>query len=277
MFGPLNAHGARRQSKQALTCIQPMDTVAAVDGRGALRSLSMPTEIEINISPIFSTPLLVFTPASHRQINAELSHKILERESSVPTYSDYEVVGWSSPHDLTMLDWAGGALRELFPPVIEVAKQVTAFSERSGHSGCRPDWQVVEVWANVQRAGGSNAAHSHPGSFWAGVYYVDVGEVSASSDRGGALQLYDPRGCLPRMLAPYLTYSLPELHDAGTSIGFTPATGQCVLFPGWLFHAVTTYRGMKPRISVAFNLDPVLPQGFPKAGGTEPVHEGPAR
>jgi hypothetical protein len=126
----------------------------------------MPMDLETNISPIFSTPLLVFTPASHKQINAELSQKILQREASVPTYSDYEVVGWSSPHDLTMLDWAGEPLRELFAPVIEVAKQVTAFSERSGHSACRPDWQVVEVWTNVQRNGGSNAAHSHPGSFW---------------------------------------------------------------------------------------------------------------
>ncbi|HVG02179.1 MAG TPA: putative 2OG-Fe(II) oxygenase, partial [Nitrospira sp.] len=69
----------------------------------------------------------------------------------------------------------------------------------------------------MQRHGGSNAAHAHPGSFWTGVYYVDAGEVSAGSDIGGTLQLYDPRGCLPRMVAPYLTYSLPELKDAGTS------------------------------------------------------------
>nr|MBP8154217.1 hypothetical protein [Nitrospira sp.] len=37
--------------------------------------------------------------------------------------------------------------------------------------------------------------------------------------------------------------------------------GQCLLFPGWLFHAVNTYRGTAPRISVAFNLGPVLQQG----------------
>ncbi len=51
---------------------------------------------------------------------------------------------------------------------------------------------------------------------------------------------------------------MPELHDAGRNITFTPSSGQCVLFPGWLFHAVTTYTGKAPRISVAFNLDPVL-------------------
>jgi hypothetical protein len=44
----------------------------------------------------------------------------------------------------------------------------------------------------------------------------------------------------------------------GRNIAFTPLAGHCVLFPGWLCHAVTTYRGTMPRISVAFNLDPVL-------------------
>ncbi len=191
----------------------------------------------------------------------------------MPTYSDQEVIGWSSPHDLTMLDWAGEPLRELFAPVVKIATQVTTYSERSGQSGCRPDWKIVEVWANVQRTGGSNAAHSHPGSFWAGVYYVDVGDVSSRANCGGDLQLYDPRGCLPRMLAPYLNYNMPELHDAGRNIAFTPLTGQCVLFPGWLFHAVTTYRGAVPRISVAFNLDPVLGREFPQGGRSGPVSE----
>jgi len=30
------------------------------------------------------------------------------------------------------------------------------------------------------------------------------------------------------------------------------------MFPGWLFHAVGIYTGSAPRISVAFNLDPVI-------------------
>ena len=60
----------------------------------------MSTEIEINVRPVFSTPLLVFTVAGHERINTELSRLILEREAAQPTFSDYEVVGWSSPHDI---------------------------------------------------------------------------------------------------------------------------------------------------------------------------------
>jgi hypothetical protein len=98
----------------------------------------MRTELEISVSPIFSTPLLVFTPPSHEQINARLAKTILEREASVPPHADYEVVGWSSPHDRTMLEWAGEPLRALFTSVIEVATQVTAYSERSGRASCGP-------------------------------------------------------------------------------------------------------------------------------------------
>lgn len=234
---------------------------------------SMPTEIEIQITPLFSTPLLVFTPADHKRINARLAAMILEREASVPTHRDTEVVGWSSPHDLSMLEWAGEPLRDLFGPVLEAAKQVTTLSQRCAQGIGRPDWDVVEVWANVQRNGGANAAHSHPGSFWAGVYYVDAGEVSSTKEMGGELQIYDPRGCLPRMLAPYLQYSMSELHDAGTSISYAPVSGQCLLFPGWLFHAVNTYHGTAPRISVAFNLDPVLTPGMKNGVHAQPVSE----
>src|SRR5207245_10080116 len=84
------------------------------------------------------------------------------------------------------------------------------------------------------------------------------GDISPDGKSGGDLLLFDPRGCLPTMLAPYLRYVVAELHDAGKSIAFTPTAGQCVLFPGWLSHAVGVYNGTGPRISVAFNLDPII-------------------
>ena len=39
------------------------------DGSG----VCMPTKLEINVTPIFATPLLVFTPIGYEQINATLS------------------------------------------------------------------------------------------------------------------------------------------------------------------------------------------------------------
>ncbi len=195
----------------------------------------MSKEMEINIRPIFATPFLVFTIPDHERINKELRRAILEREASVPAEADHEVIGWSSPHDMSMFEWAGPVMKDLLAPVVEVATQATEYSERAPSlEGSHPQWQIVETWANVQRKGGINAVHPHPGTFWSGVYYVDT------------------------MLAPFLRYAVSELHDAGKSISLTPETGTCVLFPGWLSHAVGLYRGDQPRISVAFNLDPII-------------------
>ena len=219
----------------------------------------MSKEMEISVRPIFSTPLLVFTVPDHERINKDLRETILKREASVPAYTDHEVVGWSSPHDMSMMEWAGAIMEDLLTPVVEVATQATEYSDRAPElTGSHPRWRVVETWANVQRKGGSNAVHPHPGTFWSGVYYVDVGAITADGSSGGELQLFDPRGCLATMLAPYLRYAMPELHDAGRSINFTPANGKCVLFPGWLSHSVSLYTGATPRISVAFNLEAIL-------------------
>ena len=223
----------------------------------------MSDEMEISVRPIFATPLLVFSIPNHERINKELREAILKREASSLPEPDHEVVGWSSPHDMSMMQWAGKAMEELLGPVIEVATQATEFSERAPDlTGSHPRWQVVETWANVQRKGGTNSVHPHPGTFWSGVYYVDVGDIGTDEGTGGELLLFDPRGCLATMLAPFLRYAMAELHDAGKSIAFTPEAGKCVLFPGWLSHAVGLYRGDAPRISVAFNLDPILDE-FP--------------
>lgn len=218
----------------------------------------MARQLELSVRPIFSTPLLVFSVPDCACINDQLKQAVLEHESSQLTYRDREVIGWSSPHDMSMMEWAGEPLKQIFEAVTQVAELATEFSARAGKNAQHPHWQVVEIWSNVQRNGGSNGYHAHPGSFWSGVYYVDVGDIADHQDKGGELQLFDPRGCLPRMLAPYLRYSLDELHDAGNTISFTPSAGQCVMFPGWQHHAVAPYKGSKPRISIAFNLDPVL-------------------
>ncbi|HEU4683736.1 MAG TPA: 2OG-Fe(II) oxygenase family protein [Nitrospira sp.] len=220
----------------------------------------MARELELSLRPIFSTPLVVFSVPDCQAFNDELKQAVLAREASLTSYSDREVIGWSSPHDLSMMEWAGKPLTELFKCVTQVAATATEFSERTGKATQHPSWQVVEIWANVQRHGGTNGYHAHPGSFWSGVYYVDVGDITDEQDVGGELQLFDPRGCLPRMLAPYLRYAMPELHDAGNTISLKPSTGQCVMFPGWQAHAVAPYRGKNPRISIAFNLDPILHQ-----------------
>src|SRR5438093_8877192 len=108
------------------------------------RKYMMARELELNVRPIFSTPFLVFSIPDAARINAELKQAVLNREAAEPAYHDQEVIGWSSPHDMSMMDWASGPLKQLFEYVIQVASQATEYSERTGKSSQRPGWQVVE-------------------------------------------------------------------------------------------------------------------------------------
>src|SRR6185503_13981837 len=58
----------------------------------------MARELELNVRPIFSTPLLVFSIPEAERLNAELTRAVLTREASEPAYHDREVIGWSSPN-----------------------------------------------------------------------------------------------------------------------------------------------------------------------------------
>src|SRR5438445_173623 len=57
----------------------------------------MANEMEINVRPIFATPLLVFRIPDHERINKDLRSAILTREANRPAEADHEVVGWASP------------------------------------------------------------------------------------------------------------------------------------------------------------------------------------
>ena len=121
----------------------------------------------------------------------------------------------------------GEPLRELVVPVLEMAKQVTTVSQHCGPGTGRPDWNVVELWVNMQRNGSINAAHFHPGSFWAGVFYVDVGEVYSTKETGGELLMYDPRARHDERRPQTFRPRIPPLTDLLT-IFYAHTTATCL-------------------------------------------------
>ena len=120
-------------------------------------------------------------------------------------------------------------------------------------------WRA-NMWANINKRGHGNEFHSHPGSFWSGVYYVDDGGIAADPSLGGELEFMDPRGPGPAMYAPQLAFAMPGGLSVGANETVPPRTGRLVMFPAWLLHQVRPYRGGAERISIAFNLS-LLSQG----------------
>ena len=201
----------------------------------------------MSLVTLFGTPILIEELPGAETLNAELAKTIMAREQSHPGTQHSNLGGWQS--DWEMDRWGGASAIKLLAIGRNTANRIT--TDRQG----RPvsiQWKA-NMWANINRTGHGNEFHSHPGSFWSAVYYVDDGGIDADPSLGGELEFMDPRGPGPAMYAPQLAFG-----SAGLSVGANetvrPRSGRLVMFPAWLLHQVRPYRGAARRISIAFNL-----------------------
>ena len=196
---------------------------------------------------LFATPVVLSDLPDAAALNADLRKVIAGREATHPGTQHSNLGGWQS--DWEMDRWGGAAAIKLLAIGRNTANRVT--TDRQGNSVVLT-WKA-NMWANVNRSGHGNEFHSHPGSFWSGVYYVDDGGIDADPSLGGELEFMDPRGPGPAMYAPHLAYGKLGL-SVGANETVRPKVGRLVMFPAWLLHQVRPYRGTAQRISIAFNL-----------------------
>jgi len=206
------------------------------------------------VVPLFSTPLVVFDVPDAETLNTELRRAIEERVRSHPSTRKSNMGGWQSSWDMDR--WGGPAAIKLLAYARNLANRMTTDAEGIAGKGPYPEHFAVTwigiMWANVNHSGHANEYHSHPGSYWSGVYYVDDGGIAADSSLGGELEFLDPRGPLALMNAPHLR--IAGNLSAGSSERIRPQAGRLVMFPAWVMHQVRPYYGSAERISIAFNL-----------------------
>jgi uncharacterized protein (TIGR02466 family) len=199
------------------------------------------------IASLFATPVVTLDVADGAALNVELRATIEQRAKTNVGTQHSNLGGWQS--DWEMDRWGGAAAIKLLAIGRNTANRIT--TNRQGQP-VSVTWRA-NMWANINRSGHGNEFHSHPGSFWSGVYYVDDGGIDSDGSLGGELEFMDPRGPGPAMYAPHLAFG-----SAGLSVGanevIRPKAGRLVMFPAWLLHQVRPYKGKTERISIAFNL-----------------------
>jgi len=198
--------------------------------------------------PLFPTPIVISDVPDAATLNAELRQVIEQRRQAHAGTQHSNLGGWQSSWDMDR--WGGAAAIKLLAIVRNTANRVTA--DREGKP-VTMTWRG-NMWANVNESGHGNEFHSHPGSFWSAVYYVDDGGIGADPSLGGELEFMDPRGPGPAMYAPQLAFAMPGGLSVGANETVFPKAGRLVMFPAWLLHQVRPYRGSGERISIAFNL-----------------------
>jgi len=205
-------------------------------------------KLEIELRSYFSTPVAIITLPGAADINTEVRRTVLAKEQSSATVEHSNLGGWQSTWDFH--EWCGEAGRVILNTIRNAANRLTV--DRNGQP-VGIAWRM-NSWANINRSGHGNEFHTHPGAFWSATYYVDDGGIGADPSLGGEFEMQDPRGAAPVMYAPNITFAAPFARSAGVSELISPCSGDMVLFPSWLSHAVRPYKGTGTRISIAVNL-----------------------
>lgn len=203
--------------------------------------------MQVEVLRLFPTPVVVATIPNAEALNAELKRIVLARESASASVERSNRGGWQSSSD--MHEWGGAPMQRVLAHARALVDDATV--DRAGHHH-EISWRV-ECWANVIRHGHGNHAHTHPGALWSVSYYVDDGGIGADASLGGAFEILDPRGVAPVMYAPQLTFPGPDFVALGESQRLAPRAGALIVYPSWLSHGVSPYRGNGTRIALAIN------------------------
>ncbi len=198
------------------------------------------------VRSMFATPVLVhFLPIAH-EANTELRPLVLEKMNGGAASRGK---GWRSANDFET--WGGLHAETLYRVVRELADSAT--STRAG-ARVNLDWKI-SACASVRGQGEYREIAARPGAYWSGVYFIDDGYQKSDDEAlAGEIEIGDPRGALPAMVAPGLSYRIPGGLTAGGIETIRPQTGMIILHPSWLPRGERRYDGTSQRVTVEFDL-----------------------
>ncbi len=212
-----------------------------------LSSLAGNADIDASVAshlPVFATPLSMYESADMDEVNCDVTARLVAESVSVLSISHSNVGGWHSQSDLALR--ADASFRALIQYIVaRVRETVDALASESG-LGMPAMRMGAQAWAMVMRNGDYTIPHDHADAHWSTVYYADAGDADeAVHPDSGLLALIDPRhGGRP----------MPGLDLLGNTFTARPRTGRLLVFPGWLYHYVHTYRGQRPRVAISCNV-----------------------
>ena len=202
-----------------------------------------PTKPQIH--SLFATPLCLHYLPVALEMNAALRPLVLEKTANAHATAQ----GAQAAEDFRL--WGNGPAETLFTVVTDLADGMTA--SRSG-GRVKTDWKIT-ARAIARSRGDQREMTARPGAFWAGVYFVDDRYAKSDDEAlGGQIELGDPRGPVPGMLAPNLAFRLPGGQNGGFSEVIRPQSGMLLLHPGWLARAERPYEGDGQRLVIEFDL-----------------------
>ena len=197
--------------------------------------------------PLWPVMMYDFQWAEHDQYRRELADVCydLETKKHVSNVapdakrglyeSGFDFVTTESPAVLAFSHWVKGCFFQA----------AAATNKKYWPAGMNVSVEIHESWCHITRDGGYHDMHAHPNSSWSAIYYLDTGDM-ADDPKNGVNRFYNPHHSM------YLDAGTAWV-TGSTSIDFQAQPGMLIVFPSWVNHSATTYRGKKDRIVIALN------------------------
>lgn len=198
--------------------------------------------------PLFYSPLLVFQLPDAAAINQRLLAEAAAMRAASPGLERSNQNGWHSDDDFFERTEPGCV--ELRGHMLEAVRQATL------RVAPKYDFSAMgiqaEGWINVNKQGGYNTPHDHPGWVWSGCYYVRVpaGDIKHS----GCIEFLDSR-------TNVRTLTVDGAACFASKFMVQPSAGMMAMFPSYLRHWVYPNDSDEERVSIAFNVRFVKRQG----------------
>ncbi len=217
----------------------------------------MPSTPKLQLIPAFAVPFGLTTVADAQALNAELKSLFLQREAEGDRYrnpqqnslktrelfeSHFDLFAWKEP--------CVQRLQKIITDhVLEMVGMINQYKRKTVD-----EFEVyADAWFHVTRKNGYFVNHNHGMASWSAVYCVDSGEKPGEPlIDSGVTRFFHPNPAASQ----YLDAGNLQMGLAAFSTGhkvFKLQAGQLLIFPSWIYHEVSPYKGDATRITVACN------------------------
>ena len=141
---------------------------------------------------------------------------------------------------------------QLQPLINHILSETSKFS--STYNFSRNNFYIKNMWVNINGYKDYNIPHTHPGSQFSGVYYVDTPHDPYEVDKNGGNIVFR-RGHIGKMGFDW-NLDFTEWNQSNSAIWHLSSdTHNCYIFPSYLEHYVDPNLSKeKERISISFNV-----------------------
>ncbi len=167
--------------------------------------------------------------------NHDLLQQIKEIQRTNPSTNSATNDGcWRSDEKLNDIDWLITEVIRLLDQAVEhYRKEDHIYNNLTTNKACK-----LSAWVNVNQPHSRNVLHSHVGSHYSCVYYLQGKDC-------GALRLINPANLLGNC-----NRAAPFVRD----FVFHPTDGDLILWPAWVPHEVEPNLSNRERINVVFDI-----------------------